>query len=80
MQHPRSGCSPWQQWNTFGTLSGYLINRGSVCQMNTDALLSLKLLSEDDAPAKKDKDGEGDRMGEKKREKFFRTRVAVRSP
>lgn len=66
--HPRSVCSPWQQWSTFGALSGYLIKTSSLCvrapgwvracmcarlAWTWTFLLSPKLLSEDDTPAEK---------------------------
>lgn len=53
-QHPRSVWSPWQQCNTFGALSGYLIKTGFLCVRWTwTFLLSLKLLSEVDTPPEK---------------------------
>lgn len=52
----RSVWSPWQQCNTFGASSGYLIKTGSLCVRWTwTLLLSLKLLSEADTPEPKKK-------------------------
>lgn len=49
--NPRSARSPWQQCNTFGALSGYLIKTGSPCVGRVwTFLLSPGPLSEADTP------------------------------